>query len=107
MGSREINRTPGDEIRRLREERHLRSADIQRISETIKRQKNCADFGISHATLNDIENEHSVPSVRKMFSLAVCFRVPLEFILELYGASPDDVKDLSGENEPGRTPVDS
>jgi len=92
MGESTINPTPGNEIRRLREERHLRPVDVQRISDAVKRQMNCADFGISHATLNDIENEHSVPNVRKMFSLAVCFRLPMESILALYGAPPEGVR---------------
>jgi hypothetical protein len=63
-------KSAGQRIKDLREERGLRPADIHRISEAIKRQKNCPGFGITHASLNDIENHHSVPSVRKMFSLA-------------------------------------
>ena len=88
----DVNQTPGAKIRRLREERGLRPSDIQRISEMIKQRRGSPDFGISHATLNDIENGNSLPNVRKMFSLAVCFRVPLETILECYGVSPGDVK---------------
>jgi hypothetical protein len=91
----EINHAPGVQIRRFREERGLRPADIQRISEAIKRRKNCPGFGISHASLNDIENHHSVPSVRKMFSLAVCLKVPFEQILALYGASLEDARMFS------------
>jgi transcriptional regulator with XRE-family HTH domain len=87
-----INHAPGAEIRRLREEKGIRPVDVQRISETIKTRKNCSDFGISHATLNDIENEHSVPNVRKMFSLAASLGVSLDSILALYGAAPADVK---------------
>ncbi len=89
---RSIHLSPGSEIRRLREERKLRPVDIRRISDAVRRDRNCPDFGISHATLNDIENENTVPSVRKMFSLAVCLHLPLEHILSLYGASPEDVK---------------
>ena len=89
----EVNQTPGAEIRRLREEKGLRAVHIQRISETIKLRKKCTDFGISHATLNDIENDHSVPNVRKMFSLAASLEVPMESILALYGASPIEVKE--------------
>ena len=89
----EVNQTPGAEIRRLREEKGIRAVDIQRISETIKLRKKCTDFGITHATLNDIENEHSVPNVRKMFSLAASLEVPLESILALYGVAPAEVKE--------------
>ena len=99
MSRDEIDRTPGDQVRRLREERGLRPVDIQRISETVKQRRDCADFGISHATLSDIETGHSVPHVRKMFSLAVCFQVPLAHILALYGVAPDDV--LLYSMEPG------
>jgi transcriptional regulator with XRE-family HTH domain len=92
MNESDLKGKPGSQIRRLREERGLRPVDIQRISETVKIRKECADFGISHGTLSDIENENSVPNVRKMFSLAVCFQVPLEHILALYDASPSDIK---------------
>src|ERR1700722_12068415 len=88
FGETAMNQTPGTEIRRLREEKGLRAVDVQRISDSIKLRKQCTDFGISHATLNDIENEHSVPNVRKMFSLAASLEVPLESILALYGVAP-------------------
>ncbi len=100
MSKGPIHLAPGSEIRRLREERHLRPVDIQRISDAVRRDRNCPDFGISHATLSDIENENAVPSVRKMFSLAVCLGLPLEHILALYGASPEDVKQHQSVPDP-------
>jgi transcriptional regulator with XRE-family HTH domain len=102
-----VSRNSGDHIRRLREERGLRPVDIQRISEMVRLQKNCPDFGISHATLNDIENEHSVPNVRKMFSLAVCFRIPLDHILALYDAAPGDVQHFHEESSGEETRMEA
>ena len=95
MSSAAINPAPGEEIRRLRERRGLRPVDIQRISEGIRIRKDCADFGISHTTLNDIETGHSIPGARRMFSLAVCLQVPLEQILALYGVDPAEVAEYA------------
>jgi transcriptional regulator with XRE-family HTH domain len=105
-GEAEVNQTPGAEIRRLREERGLRAVDIDRISETIKLRKKCTDFGISHATLNDIENEHSVPNVRKMFSLAASLEVPMEAVLALYGVAPSEVKEYYDHPYSGKTGIE-
>jgi transcriptional regulator with XRE-family HTH domain len=101
-----INSEPGKEIRRLREDRGLRAIDIERISENVKLQTKCQDFGISHATLNEIEKENSIPNVRKMFSLAVALRVPLNDILALYGAHPENVPEFfeAGPGEISREP---
>jgi transcriptional regulator with XRE-family HTH domain len=103
IGATEYKRTAGDELRRLREERGLRPIDIQSICDHIKLRKNREDFGISHATLNEIETQNSLPNVRKMFSLAACLRVPLEQILELYDVSPRDVSQYYEEQ--GGSPV--
>ena len=43
----------------------------ERISRTIASIKNSPDFYVSHSTLADVENG-SVPSIHKLFSLAVC-----------------------------------
>ena len=59
----------GKWIRELREERFVKSSDIERISRSIAEAKGNPDFYVSHSTLADVETG-SVPSIHKLFSLA-------------------------------------
>jgi transcriptional regulator with XRE-family HTH domain len=90
----------GKWIRELREERSVKSADIERISQAIADVKGSADFYISHSTLSDIE-AGSVPSVHKLFSLAGCLKVPLEELLLAFGIDVDELREYANQSEPG------
>jgi transcriptional regulator with XRE-family HTH domain len=80
-----VRRTdPGKCIRELREERLVKPSDIERTSRIIADSKGNADFYVSHSTLADIETG-SVPSIYKLFSLAVCLGVPLDKLLSPFG----------------------
>lgn len=81
---------PGKWIRRLREERLLKPSDVERITRAVAEAKRNSDFCVSHSTLADIE-AGSVPSIYKLFSLAVCLRVPLNELLIPFGIDPEQV----------------
>ena len=70
----------GQLIKTLREERFLKPSDVERQSRLIADSKNNSDFYISHATLADVE-AGSIPSIFKIFSLAVCFRMSYDEML--------------------------
>lgn len=74
----------GKWIRSLREERFIKPSDVERITRKIADQKNNADFYVSHSTLADIE-AGSVPSIHKLFSLALCFGLPLHDLFLPFG----------------------
>src|ERR1700745_1121110 len=90
----------GKWIRELREERFVKSSDIERVSRAIADLKGNADFYVSHSTLADIETG-SVPSIHKLFSLAACLKVSLEELLKVFGIDCNDVRQYSGEIEAG------
>ena len=90
----------GKLIRELREERFVKSTDIERISRSIASDKGNADFYVSHSTLADVETG-SVPSVHKLFSLAACLKIPLEELLLLFGIDASESRHLAGQPEPG------
>ena len=89
----------GKVIRELREQRFIKSTDIERISRSIASVKGNADFYISHSTLADVE-AGSVPSIHKLFSLAFCLRVPLEEILLVFDIGASEGMALDGQGEP-------
>ena len=80
----------GKVIRELREERFLRPTDIERMSRAIADTRGNSDFYVPHSTLADIEFG-AVPSIHKLFSLAVCLRVPLEELMLAYGIDSGEV----------------
>jgi transcriptional regulator with XRE-family HTH domain len=90
----------GKWIRDLREERFVKSGDIERISRSIADVKGNADFYVSHSTLADVETG-SVPSIHKLFSLAACLKVSLEELLRVFGIDAKEVAQFVGQGEPG------
>jgi hypothetical protein len=81
----------GQLIRKLRQERHLKPSDIERLSSSIANSKENSDFYISHATLADVE-AGSVPSIYKIFSLAVCFKLSYTEMLLSFGVDPNETE---------------
>ena len=74
----------GEQIRALRDERGLRAADIERLSQRLAERLGNPDYVVPHATLNGIENG-SIPTIYKLASLAAVLDVPLEQLLGVYG----------------------
>jgi len=88
----------GQLIKKLRQERHLKPSDIERLSSSIAYSKENSDFYISHATLADVESG-SVPSIYKIFSLAVCFKISYAEMLLSFGLDPGETE-MFAQTEP-------
>jgi transcriptional regulator with XRE-family HTH domain len=80
----------GKSIRSLREERLIKPSDVERITRNVAEKKGDSDFYVSHSTLADIE-AGSIPSIHKLFSLAICLRVPLQELLLPFGIDPEEI----------------
>lgn len=74
----------GQIIRKLRDERFLKLSDIERLSRSIADSKGNDQYYIAHATQLEIE-AGSVPSIYKLDSLAMIFKIPLPQILTVFG----------------------
>jgi hypothetical protein len=88
---------PGKWIRALREERMIKPSDVERITRSVADAKQNADFYVPHSTLADIE-AGSIPSIHKLFSLAVCLRLPLNELLLPFGIDIEEVTALGLES---------
>lgn len=88
---------PGKRIRELLEERHVKTSDVERITRAIADAKGNPDFYVSHSTLADIEGG-SVPSVYKLFSLAIALRVSLDEVLGQFGIDAEEVASYGVEH---------
>lgn len=92
----------GQLIKDLREERFLKPSDIEKQSRLIADAKENSDFYISHATLADVE-AGSVPSIYKLFSLAVCFRVSYVELLLVFGVDASEIESIKQGEAPAST----
>ena len=77
--------TAGSELRRLRETLGMRMRDIEAASERISRKYSNEEYLVPISRLSDFETRDVIPSVYRMYSLAVIYRVGLSTILSLYG----------------------
>jgi transcriptional regulator with XRE-family HTH domain len=100
------NMDSGKWIRESREERFVKSSDIERISRSIADIKDNADFYVSHSTLADIETG-SIPSIHKLFSLAACLKISLDELLLVFGIDSNEIRQFAGPLEPGPAPPES
>ncbi len=94
----------GQVIQELREQRFVKTSEVERTSREIANVKGNADFYVSHSTLADVENG-SVPSIHKLFSLAVCLKVSLEELLMLFGIDAKEATSFGVDYETGHPKV--
>jgi transcriptional regulator with XRE-family HTH domain len=89
----------GKWIRALREERLIKPSDVERITRAVAESKRNSDFYVPHSTLADIESG-SIPSIHKLFSLAISLKVPLNDLLLLFGIDPKEINDFALASAP-------
>ncbi len=77
----------GTSLRRIRERLGLTLRDVEEATLEISAAENHSEYLVSVARLNQIENDGSLPSIYKLYSLAVVLQLGLEEILDLYGIS--------------------
>jgi hypothetical protein len=91
----------GTWIKQQLEERFIKASDLERLSRSIAEAKGNSDYYVSHATLADIA-AGSTPAIHKIFSLAVCLKLPYERLLMIFGVDPKEALTYgtSGEATP-------
>ncbi|HEV2835352.1 MAG TPA: helix-turn-helix transcriptional regulator [Pyrinomonadaceae bacterium] len=75
---------PGQQLKRLRNKRHITVREVEQASRRIAEAKGDKRFRISNAWLAQLENGRSEPSSCKLFSLSVIYHVNLSDLLCLY-----------------------
>ncbi|MFQ5875712.1 MAG: helix-turn-helix domain-containing protein [Dehalococcoidia bacterium] len=79
---------PGRFLKELREKLELGLREVQEASVRIAEAEKNHEFYISAARLAQIENENSVPSVFKVFSLSAIYGVDFLEVLRRFGLDP-------------------
>ncbi len=70
--------------KRLQTEHLPKPAEIERISRSIAKEKGNPEYYISPAAWSQIKRG-TTPSIYKLFSLAVCLRMPYERVVQAFG----------------------
>ncbi len=77
--------TPGQRLRALREEFGLTIRDVETASMKIAAARKLDDFAVPLSRLSDIETKGIVPSIFRLYSLAVIYRRDVRELLAWYG----------------------
>ena len=75
----------GWELRRIRERLNLTLRAVEEATLEIAEAEHNSEYIVSVARLNQIESDGSLPSIYKLYSLAVVYQITLERTAALYG----------------------
>jgi transcriptional regulator with XRE-family HTH domain len=77
----------GQKLKQVRERLGLTYREVEEYSARIAEVRNSEEFAIALSRLSDIENKRTVPSVFRLYSLCVIYRLDFHEVLGWYGVS--------------------
>ncbi len=80
-----VDLQPGAELRAIRRHLGISTRQVEKYSRQIADAEGSAKFYISNAWLSQIEATGAVPSVQKLFSLSIIYRINFVELLYLFG----------------------
>ena len=83
--SMEVAVLAGDRLRNLREDLGLTLRDVEAASVRLSEIRGNTDYVLPISRLSDIETKSIVPSIFRMYSLAVIYRMTVPELLTLFG----------------------
>jgi transcriptional regulator with XRE-family HTH domain len=81
---------PGDHLRDIRNRLGITTREVELHSRKIAQESANEEYYISNAWLTQLENRNSLPSIFKLFSLSVIYRVKFTDLLAVFGISLAD-----------------
>ncbi|HZU23020.1 MAG TPA: helix-turn-helix transcriptional regulator [Terriglobales bacterium] len=81
---------PGEQLRSLRESLGLTVRDVEAASERIAKRHRDDEFLIPISRLSHIETKGIVPSIQRLYTLAVIYRMDIRELMALYGIDLND-----------------
>lgn len=78
----------GQKLKRSRERLGLKYRDVEEFSQQIADKKKNNEYIVTISRLSDIENRGAVPSIYKLYSMGVIYRIELGELLTWYGVQP-------------------
>jgi len=95
--------TPGQQLRTLREQLGLTMRDVEIASARVAAKHGNDDYSIALSRLSDMETKGIVPSIYRLYSLAVIYRRDFREMLSWYGIDLNEVTADLSVAEPRRS----
>jgi transcriptional regulator with XRE-family HTH domain len=76
---------PGEKLKQRRERLHLTYRDVEKASQEVAALRNNDEFAIALSRLADIENKQTVPTIYRIYTLSVIYRIDYHEVLRWYG----------------------
>jgi transcriptional regulator with XRE-family HTH domain len=86
-----LMQAPGKKLRSAREALSLRYRDVEQASQALAAAHHNPEFAIGLSRLADIENKGTLPTVYRLYSLCVIYRLQFASVLQWYGVDLDEV----------------
>lgn len=81
----------GQRLRRERERLNLKFRDVEQASQALAERHRNPEFSILISRLSDIENQGTVPSIFRLYSLCCIYRLNLSEVLTWYGVPLESI----------------
>lgn len=78
---------PGRQMKKIREKLLLKYRDVTEASQRIAQQHNNVEFTIGLSRLADIENNGTIPSIYRLYSLGVIYGMDVSHLLAIFGVN--------------------
>ncbi|HVW07965.1 MAG TPA: hypothetical protein VHC90_05255 [Bryobacteraceae bacterium] len=86
----------GQRLRRARERLNLRFRDVELASQQIAERHDNPEFAVLISRLSDIENQGTLPSIYRLYSLCCIYRLDLNEVLGWYGIGTEQMASDAG-----------
>ncbi len=87
----EVMLRAGEQLKEFRNRLGITTREVEEFSRKIAESESNEEFYVSNAWLTQIENKVAVPSIYKLYSLSVIYRVRFTDLLMLYGVDLDRI----------------
>ena len=72
---------PGEKLKRVRERLNLTYRDVEQASRLVAARRSSDEFAIALSRLADIENKGTAPTIHRIYTLCVIYRLDYEEVL--------------------------
>ena len=90
----ELEFRPGEPLKQMRNRLGITTREVEELSRKVAVELGNDEFYISNAWLTQLENTTSVPSIYKLFTLSVLYRMNFTELLAIFGVILSDAARL-------------
>jgi transcriptional regulator with XRE-family HTH domain len=90
----ELGYRPGEYLKQTRNRLGITTREVEELSRKVALDSTNDEFYISNAWLTQLENKNSIPSIYKLFTLSVIYRMNFTELLAIFGVILSDAARL-------------